>query len=262
MIANTTITAEQDGLDEHAESVIVDIDTVTNGVEDGSQQVMTSILDDDSEPTVTLGIDPAMIVENGGVATVTATLAQLSGKDVTVDLAFSGTAAGGGTDYSAASQIVIPAGSLSASMTITAEQDGLDEHAESVIVDIDTVTNGVEDGSQQVMTSILDDDPEPTVTLGIDTATILENGGVATLSATLSESSGRDVVVDLVYSGAAVGGGTDYNAASQIVIPAGSLSANTTITAEQDGLDEHAESVIVDIDTVTNGVERMARNRS
>ena len=111
----------------------------------------------------------------------------------------------GGTDYSAPGKIVIPAGSLSRSTLIRTTLDILDEHDESVVVDIDAVTNGVEDGSQQVIMSILDDDPEPTVTLGIDTATILENGGVATLSATLSELSGRDVVVDLVYSGGGSG---------------------------------------------------------
>ncbi|MEW5902704.1 MAG: hypothetical protein AB1715_14660, partial [Acidobacteriota bacterium] len=63
------------------------------------------------EPTVTLGLAGSPLAENGGVANVTATLSALSGLDVTVSLAFSGTATLT-TDYTRSdSQIVIPAGS-------------------------------------------------------------------------------------------------------------------------------------------------------
>src|SRR5690606_3978323 len=97
-------------------------------------------------------------------------------------LGFTGSA--GAADYNAsASQIVIPAGSLTGAVAITATDDALDESNESVIVDITGLTNGTENGTQQVSTTIVDDDPAPTVALTIDSASIGENGGTATVSA-------------------------------------------------------------------------------
>ena len=56
-------------------------------------------------------------------------------------------------------QIAIAAGSTSGSVTLTAVDDALDEADETIVVDIASVTNGVEDGAQQVTATITDDDP-------------------------------------------------------------------------------------------------------
>ena len=59
--------------------------------------------------------------ELGGVATFTVTLSEITGEEVTVNLGFSGTASGGGADYSAsATQLILPPGTLSDSITVTA----------------------------------------------------------------------------------------------------------------------------------------------
>ena len=59
---------------------------------------------------MSIAVAPASISENGGISTVEATLSAVSGLDVTVDLAYTGTARG--ADYTASSsQITIPAGS-------------------------------------------------------------------------------------------------------------------------------------------------------
>ena len=76
---------------------------------------------------------------------------------MTVDLAVSGTAAA--TDYNlSATQVVIAAGATSGSVTVTAVNDTDDEDNETVVIDIDAVTNGNEDGAQQATTTITDDD--------------------------------------------------------------------------------------------------------
>ncbi|MFP6904168.1 MAG: Calx-beta domain-containing protein, partial [Verrucomicrobiota bacterium] len=238
-LSNTaTVTAEQDALDEDNETVIVDIDSVNNGTESGTQQESTAITDDDAEPSVTLAVDNATIAEAAGVATFTATLGAVSGRDVTVNLALSGTATGGGTDYTLSSAaIVISAGNLSNTATVTADQDVLDEDDETVIVDIDSIANGTESGTQQETTTILDDDALPTVTLSVDDTTIEEASGVAIFTATLNAVSGRDVTINLGFTGTASGGGTDYNVSSStIVISAGNLNGTTTVTADQDAL--------------------------
>ena len=78
--------------------------------------------------------------------------------------------------------IVIPAGSLSGSVTLTAVQDALVEGSETIVVDVTGVTNGTESGAQQVTATIADDDVggPPTVTLSLSGSPMAEAAGVAT----------------------------------------------------------------------------------
>ena len=201
-------------------------------------------------------MDNATIAEAGGVATFTATLSAQSGLPVTVDLAFSGTATLTEDYTRSGTQVVIAAGQTSGTVTVTAAQDTLDENSETVVVDIDSVTNGTEQGTQQQTTTITDDDAAPSITLAVNNANIAEADGVATFTVTLSAQSGLNVTVDLAFSGTATGGGTDYNAsATQVVITAGNTTGTATVTAVQDTLDENNETVVVDIDSVMNGTE-------
>ena len=175
----------QDALDETDETIIVDITSVTNGTESGTQQVTATITDDDAAPTVTLSLTGSPIAEATGVATVTATLSAASSLPVTVDLGFSGTATNIDDYTRSSAQIVITAGSTTGSVTLTAVQDPLDETDETIVVDVTSVTNGIESGTQQVTATITDDDATPTVTLGLTGNPIAEAAGVATVTATL-----------------------------------------------------------------------------
>ena len=250
-----TLTGVDDALDEADETIVVDIATVTNGTETGTQQVTATITDDDSPPNVTLSLAGDPLPENGGTATVTATLDAVSGQDVTVNLAYSGTATFG-TDYTASgTSIVIPAGSTTGTVTLTAVDDALDEPNETIVTDIATVTNGTESGTQQVTATITDDDPEPSVTLSLAGSPFAENGGVATVTATLSAVSAKDVVVSLSYSGTAVNASDYLASGTNILIPAGSLTGTVTLTGVDDAFDEPNETVIVDVSGVSNGVE-------
>ncbi len=210
-----------------------------------------------SSPSVTLSLSGSPLAENGGVATVTATLSAASGQTVTVTIGATGTAIGSGTDYNLSSTtITINAGSTTGTATITGVDDGLDEPAETVIVDITGVTNGTESGTQQVTASITDDDAAPTVTLSLSGSPLAENGGVGTVTATLNTASSQTVTVTISATGTATGSGTDYNLSSTtITINAGSTTGTATITGVNDALDEPAETVIVDITGVTNGTE-------
>ncbi|MFN0050638.1 MAG: Calx-beta domain-containing protein, partial [Planctomycetales bacterium] len=252
--ASITLTGKDDALYETAEDIIVDIDSVTNAAEDGTQQVTATITDDDSAPTVTLGAVPENFAEDGGASTITATLSAVSGLDTTVDLDFSG-AAVLGTDYTSTGvQIVIPAGALSASVVLTGSSDAIYEADEDVFVDISGVTNGTEDGTQQVKATIIDDEAPPKVTLDVSPATFVEEGGTTTVTATLSAVSGLDTIVNLAYSGVAAHG-TDYSGATQIVIPAGQQSASITLTGLDDAVYEPDEELTVEITDVINGTE-------
>ena len=109
---------------------------------------------------------------------------------VTVDLAYSGTASTGdyslstGTNAVDTDTIVIPAGSVSGYIAVTAVQDTLDEPDETVTASIVSVINALTGNSNEA-TMILDDDILY-LELSLDTGNVAESGGVATLIGTLS----------------------------------------------------------------------------
>ncbi|WP_449235455.1 Ig-like domain-containing protein [Azospirillum doebereinerae] len=119
------------------------------------------------------------------------------------------------------------------------------------ITDTATTPNGmaaVADNSYSFTTAA------PTVTLGVDTATIAESGSTATVTATLSAAASTDVTVTLTPTGTATGGGTDYTLSSTtITIAAGSTTGTATVTAVNDALNENGETVILDITNVSGG---------
>jgi hypothetical protein len=255
---SVTITAVDDTDDEPDETVIVDIASVA-GADKAGGAVTTTILDDDEPapvPDVTLSVDNGAIAEDAGVATFTATLSVVTTVDVTIGLDFSGSAAA--SDYTASdTQIVIAAGATTGAVTVTAVQDTEDESDETVVVDIGSVTGGNESGSQQQTTTITDDDEPvvPDVSLAVDNATIPEEAGVATFTATLSKATTLPVTIDVEISGSA-SAGDDYNASgTQIVIAPGATTGSVTVTAIQDELDEPDETVTVDVSAVANGTE-------
>ena len=255
-----TLTAVQDSLYENPdETVIVDIDTLTNGIENTPQQVTATIADDDpAPPTVTLALTGSPMAEAAGEATVTATLSETSASAVTVNLAYSGTA-GLTDDYTrTGTSIVIAAGDTTGTGTLTAVQDSLYENPdETIVVDISSVTNAAESGVQQVTATITDDDPAPsTVTLAVTGSAMAEAAGVATVTATLSATSANPVTVNLAFSGTATLT-TDYTrSGTSIVIAAGDTTGTVTLTAVQDSLYENPdETIIVDVSSVVNGTE-------
>ena len=91
--------------------------------------------------------------------------------------------------------------------------------------------------------------------MGLSGSPFAENGGVATVTVTLSNKSYQDVTVNLGFSGTA--GGSDYIASSSsITINAGSTSGSITLTGIDDTDGEGDETVIVDISSVANGSEK------
>lgn len=137
-----------------------------------------------TDPFVTLSISSEDMVEGGGTATVTATLTATTDVDVTIALGFSGTANFPADFTSTATQIVIPAGSTTGSVTLTAVQDAEFEVNQQIVVKILTVTNAIEEVPQQVTKTITDDDHAPVFT-STATPSVPENStAVLTVAAT------------------------------------------------------------------------------
>ena len=204
--------------------------------------------------TVTLAVDNTSIAEAGGVATITATVKTAPSSPITVNLGFTGTATSG-TDYAASgTQIVIPAGSTSGSITVTVDRryggrggrDGDrfdDEHHQRPGWRFG-------DGDDP-------DDDEPVIP-DVAWAWTTDHCGSGWRGDVHGDAFGGDqqrVTVDLAISGTATSG-TDYTASgTQIVIAAGQTSGSITVTAVDDTVDEVNETVVVDIDSVTGGNE-------
>src|SRR5207249_1691339 len=110
------------------------------------------------------------------------TLSAPSGQAVTVNLAFSGTATLTNDYTRSGTSIVIPPGSTNGTITLSAVQDTLDEVDETIIVDISSVTNGSESGTQQVTATITDDDSSPTVAFSAPSSSGSESTAAVSVS--------------------------------------------------------------------------------
>ena len=108
-------------------------------------------------PTVDLSASAGTIAENGGEVAVIATLSETTGDSVVVSLGYSGTATRD-TDYTAPNTITVATGDLTASGSIAIIDDATLEGDETIIVDISSVTNATENGSQQLTITVTDND--------------------------------------------------------------------------------------------------------
>ena len=220
-----------------------------------------TIVIDTASPVVNLSINNKSIAENSGTANVTASLTYVWGQDVTVNLNYSGSSSTGAADFTAPSSIVIPAGSVSSSVALIAIDDVLDEIDEDIIIDIDSVSNGVENGIQQVSIDIIDDDAPPVIDLVLTGGPIVEAGGIAILTATPSVPSGYSITVNLSYTGQAINS-VDYSGVGSITIPAEAIDASISLVGIIDNLNEVDETLIIDITTVVNASENGVQTQS
>ncbi len=97
--------------------------------------------------------------------------------------------------------IVIEAGSLSGSITITGVADELDEGSETVIVEITDVTGGVELGQQQVTTTIVEEigSNQPPTTTGIADVTVDEDAAATQIDLFAAFDDAEDADQQLTY---------------------------------------------------------------
>lgn len=264
LTGSITLTGVVDGVAEPAETVIVEIASVLGGEEAGEQQVAATLTDiaPNGPPDISFDVLNSTISEEfADTATVRAKLSRVAANDIRITFELTGTAVSG-DDYTATAEILILAGFLEGQTTITAVDDDELEPVETVLLRVAAVTllsnPEVEfpvPGDELTVTIADNDRTPPEVTLSVDETTIDEDGGVATITATLSAATDIPITVTLAFSDAAVLG-LDYEvSAQQIVIPAGELSASIILTSLPDDRFEGNETVVVEIDSIDFGVE-------
>ena len=160
------------------------------------------ITDDDEPPppvsaVVTLVLTPDTIDENGGVSTVTASVSPASEESFSVTVSAIADAPAAAGDFEVSGTVLSFAANATQStgeVTVTAIDNDEDAPDKTVTVSGSVSLTGVADPSHVTLT-ITDDDDEPpppvsaVVTLVLTPDTIDENGGVSTVTASVSPAS-------------------------------------------------------------------------
>ncbi len=264
-----TVSINDDALNEAPETVIVTLGSPTNATIGSPSTHTLTITDNDSAPTVFFTAASQTVAENvaGGTATITVTLDAVSGQDVTVPYAISGSATNT-TDYTltpaSSQQLSIPRGTLSASVTVNITNDAAQESNETVTLTIGAPeatnpTNATVGTPRTHTLTITDDDAVPQVFFAASSQTFSEAGGIASIALRLSRTADDDITLNYNVTGTATpGGGSDYGTitpASPIIIPAGTPASGIVISVpvNNDTLDESDETVVMTLTGAVNG---------
>jgi len=117
--------------------------------------IATSVINDMlPPPSVSLSIASNDFAASGGTDTITATVSHVAGRDVAVQLGFSGTAIPGANYTYSSNTINIPAGQLTGSVVLAGVSDEIEGSAETVVVTVTSVTNGTVSGTQGVSATV------------------------------------------------------------------------------------------------------------
>ena len=236
-----TVKAVDDAVDEPAsEPVDVTLDPRSAGGAADPWNTLTSttvtatVNDDDATPTVTLSLMPSSIAEDGGVATVTASLSGTL--TLREELAVSVSTAPAGDFTQTGTTLTISAGATlsTGAVVIVASANTADTSNKQVTVSgTVTGTNRVAAPSD-VRLTIFDVDRDPQVSLVLSSSSISEDGGVATVTAALNKVVPGAVMVRVSATAVSESGAVDddfmLSAARMLTITAGAMSSTGTVT--------------------------------
>ena len=212
-----------------------------------------TIADDDAAPSLVLEVSAATMGEGGGTAVVTVSTGDGSTfeSDQAIELSLAGSAATGGDYTIGSTSLSLPAGSGETASSITtalsAVDDIVDEPGETIEVSAALGETAI--GTETV--TITDDDAAPVLVLSVNPETILENGGVSTV--TVSTGGGSTFAAAQTVSLRLAGTATeqeDYTLSSgTLTLPAGAGFDDSSVTAEIAAVDDERaegdETVIV-----------------
>ena len=252
-----SIASIEDSLAEDNETFVVRLDNSSVSSVNITDNATVTIIDDEARPEVTLTPSASTVSEGAGTLTLTATQSQVSAANTVVSLSFSGNATLS-SDYSVSENITIAGGGLSGNVTLSLIDDNTTEASEAIVVDIASVSGGngaSENGTQRSSITLTDNDPVPEVSLSVSPSSLSENGGSVTLTASLDRVASSATVVSLSFDNSTASSGdyVDNLSSGTLTIAAGSLSANATLTGVDDNVTEGAETIKVDISSVTGG---------
>ena len=205
---------KRDTTDEVDETIILNT-TVSNAIIASTDALTINLTDINEEPTVALTFSKENITENSSTdVTLTATLSEISGKEVNIIFVMEGTAAED-ADYSLSSKtITIPANSSSGTIMVSTEEipaDGIVEVLASIVFRVNEITNAT--AVAETATLFLESIENPNLTLTVSQESIAENETFNVI-ATLDAAASKDVVVNFESLGIAIYN-SDYTSNSE-----------------------------------------------
>jgi fibro-slime domain-containing protein/uncharacterized repeat protein (TIGR01451 family) len=214
-----------------------------------------TIVDDDAPPTIAVD-DVAVDEGNSGTvdARFTVTLSAVSGREVRVAYTTADVEAVAGVDFQATSgELVIAAGTISATVTVPVIGDLLDEADERFELRLSQPVNGTFGDAVGVGT-IRDDDTAPTLSVG-DVTVQEGDSGFTTVDVPVRLSAASGFVVAVAFNtadGTATSTADYVSAADTAAIPAGTTEYLVTLQVRGDLLDEADETFELRLGTATN----------
>ncbi len=250
---NVTLTIVNDALNESSETIILTMGAPTNAALGTVTSHTVTILDNDSQPTVSLSSASQNVNENAGTASVNLVLSAVSGQDVTVPITLSGTATGGSDDYliTTSAPITIPAGQTSVAINFNIINDSAVESSETVIMTLGTPSNATLGATTVHTITIIDDD----VYISIDDVTVVENSGTAVFTISINKTTISNVSVNYATANGTATAGTNYTTTSGTATIAAGFTT-TTISVpilDTSGICEGDRTFDVNLSSAVNG---------
>ena len=223
-----------DALDEDNETIILTLSNPTNATL-GAQTTHTyTITDNDPTPTVAFTSSSSSGLESVSSANLQVDLSAVSGRDVTVNYTVTGTATGGGTDYTLANgTLTFTAGSSTDNITIASiVDDAILEANETIIVTLSSPSNAIL-GANAVHTYTITNNDSASITIANLTAAEDDSG--LTFVALLDNAVQGGFTVDAnTIDGTATIADSDYTAiVGQTLTFAGTAGEGQLFTVNQ-----------------------------
>ncbi len=230
--------------------------TGATGATVGTATATATILNDDL-PTVQFNQATSSVNENAGPAVVTVTLtAEVIGSDsVTVPFSVTGTAVSPDDYTPATSSVIFNTGEQTKTITVSINDDTLDEEDETVVLSLGTPTGATLGAPASHTLTIIDDDLPPDVGFTLGDSTVTEGVGTTSIEVSLNAQSGREVRVDYdEIAGGTATSGLDYAPVSggTLIFAPGETTKTFTVTVLEDEIDETSETVFFQLSNPVN----------
>ena len=254
-----TFSPIQDEIDEPDETVVVTGTASASGLPVARPSATVTVVDDDAAPEITIAAaqpqQGGVTEGSGATADFVVGLSAPSGKDVSVTYSTRGGTATALDDFIGQSDVLLTfaPGEVEKTISILLVDDDLYEaRPEQFTVQLFLPRNAsVAEGNTFAVGTIVDDDPEPTLSIAADAGGRGDEGPI-TFTVTLSEASGGPVAVFYATEdGTATGGveseGADYESVPRglLVFRPGDTQQTLTVDVFDDDLAEGEETFTV-----------------
>ena len=254
---SVTFQMTDDSLFEGNENMLVTLISPANANLGSQVTLDITIQDNESAPTIQFANASRTIGESFETRTVAVELSAALPNSVTVPFTISGTATiNDDVVFLSGSPLTIPPGQTSADITFLAADEGVFEGNETVILELGTPTEATLGSITQHTTTITDGSTTSSPTLAFSSAsqTVVENGSVVSVVATLSSPCAFPVSAQVQVSGTATAN-NDFSAiGSSIDFPVSSTQQIISFTVADDSLHENNETVIINLSNQTSQV--------